>query len=136
MILRPLARLALAAAILASGAAGASADAWGDYANARLGEALRRSDAERQWRDLVARPYRHAERLASGPRSWDASQENPWANTFGTPPASRWRSTPAPPGFSGVVRLCTCYLPADARSWDGGPLTEADIARRCRAQCY
>jgi hypothetical protein len=117
--------------VVLSASVPAAADLWGDYANAWLGP----RNPER-WTDLVARPERPAIYPSSGPRSWDAHEQNPWANTFGTPSGSRWRATTAQPFSSGIVRMCSCYLPADARSWDGGPLTDADITRLCRAQCY
>lgn len=126
------------AAVLAflAGSAPAFADSYGDYANAMLGEHMRRDRSHADWRDLVARPSRYAGTRAPGPKSWTANDENPWANTYGTPQASNWRTTTLQPWSSGIVRMCSCYLPAEARSWDGGPLTEADITRLCRAQCY
>ena len=71
-----------------------------------------------------------------GPTSWRAQNENPWANAYGTPssPASKY-STVSRVTASTTYHVCTCYIPADARSWDGGPLTQADVARRCQAQC-
>ena len=128
---------AMAAAVaLAMASFPSRADYWGDYAGARLGETLRYSRSEIFWTEMVARPARNGEPPASGTRSWVAENENPWANTYGTPSSSRWRVTRAQPFSSGIVRMCSCYLPADARSWDGGPLTQADITRLCRAQCY
>jgi hypothetical protein len=133
--LRHLYATAAALALLAASAP-AAADLWGDYANAWLGERLRRDNPDRFWTDLVARPARAVEPASDGPRSWAAQDENPWANTYGTPAGNRKPAMTARPHWSGSVRMCSCYLPADARSWDGGPLTEADIARACRAQCY
>ncbi|MBL0140991.1 MAG: hypothetical protein IPP91_02730 [Betaproteobacteria bacterium] len=129
----PLARAAAAAFLVAS--APAAADYWGDYGNAWLREQLRRDNADRFWTDLVARPQRPAEYPSTGPRTWVARDENPWANTYGTPMSSAWRVTTTVPRWTGIVRLCSCYLPADARSWDGGPLTQADVVRLCNAQC-
>lgn len=106
-----------------------------DYANNWLGDRLRRDNPERAWSDLVARPARPAEYPSSGPRTWDARDENPWANTYGKPMSNRWRAPAVQPRSPSIVRICSCYLPADARSWDGGPLTVADITRLCRAQC-
>jgi hypothetical protein len=135
--MKTLSPLALAVAALAMASPPSSlADYWGDYANAQLGESLRASRSATFWTDLVARPSRNGEASSSGARSWVAENENPWANTYGTPSSSRWRVTRAQPYSSGIVRMCSCYLPADARSWDGGPLTQGDIARLCRAQCY
>lgn len=106
------------------------------YASALLGERLRYDRPNAYWTDMVSRPARRAEPAPRGPRSWDPQDQNPWANTYGTPSEGPWRSVPLSPGGRDVVRMCSCYLPADARSWDGGPLTDADIARLCRAQCY
>jgi len=131
--LQLLARVAAIAMAAASGPV--VADYWGDYGNAWLGDQPRRDEPERFWTDLVARPPR-TEYPSSSVRTWDAHNENPWANTYGTPSGSRWRATTVRPYYLGIVRMCSCYLPADARSWDGGPLTEADITRLCRAQCY
>lgn len=114
----------------------AFADYRSDYAEAWLGERLRHDRPERFWSDLIARPAKRAEPAAGGPRTWNPHDESPWANTYGTPMSRAWSDTVVRPRSSGVVRLCSCYLSADARSWDGGPLTDADIARLCRAQCY
>jgi len=129
-------RIAAAAAVLLAAGTPALAGGSRDYANAWLGEQLRREIRETFWRDLVARPSRHEQSPAPGPRSWQAHDQNPWANTYGTPENNRWRSTVLGSRSPGIVRMCSCYLSADARSWDGGPLTEADITRMCRAQCY
>jgi len=119
-----------------SGAGNAVADYYGDaYATARLGERLRYERSSRYWTDMLARPSWSVEPASRGPRSWDPSEQNPWANTYGTPTESRWQAAPRAYGRS-AMRMCSCYLPADARSWDGGPLTDADISRLCRAQCY
>jgi hypothetical protein len=135
--MKNLPHLAMAAAVAFAAASPPSqADYWGDYANAQLGDSLRASRSASFWTDLVARPSRNGEASSSGARTWVAENENPWANTYGTPSSSRWRVTRAQPYSSGIVRMCSCYLPADARSWDGGPLTQADITRLCRAQCY
>lgn len=132
MNVRPFALLFL----LTAASASASADYWGDYGNAWMGDQVRRDRPERFWTDLVARPAKPPQYPNGGPRSWDADEQNPWANTYGTPSANRWRATTVQPYYSEIVRMCSCYLPADARSWDGGPLTQADITRRCHAQCY
>ena len=126
----------VAAVALAMASFPSRADYWGDYANAQMGESYRYSLSGSFWTDMVARPARTGESSTSGARSWVAENENPWANTYGTPSASRWRVTRTRPYSSGIVRMCSCYLATDARSWDGGPLTEADITRLCRAQCY
>jgi hypothetical protein len=118
-----------------SGGGVANADRYGDYASAWLGDALRHERSTPYWTDMVSRPSWTADPAARGPRTWDPRDQNPWANTYGTPSESRGRSAP-PAGGRSVVRMCSCYLPSDARSWDGGPLTDADIARLCRAQCY
>ena len=135
--MKTLRSLATAAAVaLAMAGPAVQADYWGEYANAQLGESLRASRSASFWTDMLARPSRNGEASPSGARTWVAENENPWANTYGTPAPSRWRVTRAPPYYPGVVRMCSCYLPADARSWDGGPLTAADVTRLCRAQCY
>ncbi len=129
------ATFALLGALCGTGTA--CADYYGnDYSGARLGEQLRYDRPSSYWTDMVSRPPRYVEPASRGPRTWDARDQNPWANTYGTPSESRWRSVPLAPGGRDVVRMCSCYLPSDARSWDGGPLTDADIARLCRAQCY
>lgn len=133
-LLDPLAR-AFAAACLAASMS-AAADYRSDYIDAWLGERLRSERPERFWSDLVSRPARPVEREANGPRTWNPRDQNPWANTYGTPMSSGWSETIVRPRSSRAVRLCSCYLSADARSWDGGPLTDADIARLCRAQCF
>lgn len=135
--MKTLQTLTLATAVALAMASPAShADYWGDYANAHLGDSLRASRSASFWTDMVARPSRNGEASTSGARTWVAENENPWANTYGTPAQSRWRVTRTPRYYTGIVRVCSCYLPSEARSWDGGPLTEADIARLCRAQCY
>lgn len=135
--MRTLRSLATAAAVaLAMAGPAVQADYWGEYANAQLGESLRASRSASFWTDMVARPSRNGDASPSGARTWVAENENPWANTYGTPVQSRWRVTRTQPYYPGVVRMCSCYLPADARSWDGGPLTAADVTRLCRAQCY
>lgn len=114
------------------------------YAQERFAEQLRHERQLSEWRVVAAilSDFRTAFRRPgfepegpAGPVSWRASNENPWANAYGTPsssgPAATSRSLPGT-----GVKMCSCYLPADARSWDGGPLTPADIARRCRAQCF
>ncbi len=126
--------LALAACLAALCGGDAIADTYGDYASAWLGERLRHERSP-YWTDMVSRPSWTAEPASRGPRTWDPRDQNPWANTYGTPSEGRWRSAP-PAGGRSALRMCSCYLPADARSWDGGPLTDADIARLCRAQCY
>ena len=130
-------RFAPAAAIacLLAGAP-AVADYWGDYGNAWLGERLQRDRPDRFWTDMVARPAKRAQPASGGPRTWVPHDQNPWANTYGTPAGGVARFATRTPYSTGIVRLCACYLPADARSWDGGPLTEADVVRLCRAQCY
>jgi hypothetical protein len=131
---RSLATILCLGSLLGGGVA--LADHGEGYASAWLGERLRDDRPTRYWTDLVSRPARRAEPVPRGPRSWDPHDQNPWANTYGTPSESRWRSGFHSPGGGEVVRMCSCYLPGDARSWDGGPLTDADIARLCRAQCY
>lgn len=85
-----------------------------------------------QWRYTVDRVPARGDGAQS---SWNAANYSPWANAYGTP------STAMPSNVLhrrlGVVSFssCNCYLPSDAKSWDGGPLTEADIARRCAQQC-
>jgi hypothetical protein len=122
----------LAGAFCVTGALAGSPE---EYANAWLHERLWRERKERLWTDLVARPAPQASAAQPGPRTWNPSEQNPWANTYGTPTESRWQTAPRAYGHS-AMRMCSCYLPADARSWDGGPLTDADISRLCRAQCY
>jgi len=131
----PLATAACLGALLGAGSALADYD--GDaYGSAWLVERLRyERSSSRYWTDMVSRPSWALEPATRGPRSWDPSEQNPWANTYGTPSESRWQTTPRAYGRS-AMRMCSCYLPADARSWDGGPLTDADISRLCRAQCY
>ncbi len=124
----------LAAATLAAAAGWAQAGGnYSDYANAWLGEALR-GDPRGDWGDLVSRPAWPTLPKGEGPRTWRPLDQNPWANTFGTPSSARPAWRPARES-AGIVRLCACYLPDDLRSWDGGPLTAADVARLCRAQC-
>ena len=130
-----LAGAAFLGAILAAGSAGASGLS-GEYIDVWVGVRLRHERPGSLWTDLVARPDRSMAAAGQGPRTWDPSDQNPWANTFGTPTENRWPTTTISPWRSGAVRMCSCYLPTDARSWDGGPLTSADIARLCRAQCY
>lgn len=151
MVMRP-ARHALVFLAAALGLAAAAPSAaqydvegyrYGYYSGASLGEQLRRERELAEWRAVAAllsdfrtaykRPA--ADSSSPGPTSWRAQNENPWANAYGTPSSSGYASSVRTlPGSS--VRLCTCYLPADARSWDGGPLTQADIARRCQSQCF
>jgi hypothetical protein len=107
-----------------------------EYANAWLRERLWQERTERLWTDLVAKPAPRATPAPSGPRTWNPGEQNPWANTYGTPAEAPARATSLRPGVRYAIPVCTCYLPADARSWDGGPLTDADIARLCRAQCF
>lgn len=116
---------------------------YGYSSGATLGEQLRRERELAEWRAVAAllgefrTAYRRplAEPSPAGPTSWRAQNENPWANAYGTPSVSGYSSSARNlPGSS--LRLCTCYLPADARSWDGGPLTQADVARRCQSQCF
>ncbi len=127
---------AMAAAVLAwpaTVAAGVS----DDYMGALLGEQLRHELREASRSIAPARIPKRQESPATGPRSWNPGDQNPWANAYGTPAASYPPlSVRANAGLWRPVRLCACYLPVDARSWDGGPLTEADIGRLCRAQCY
>jgi hypothetical protein len=125
----------VAAALPAAGSAFAG-DYWSDYANAWLGDQLRRERPDRFWSDLVVRRPKSFDQPADGARTWVPRDENPWANAFGKPAESAWRVTTLPPPGREIMRVCSCYLPADARSWDGGPLTEADIARLCSAQCF
>lgn len=117
-------------------AAGAFAGSPEEYANAWLGERLRRDRPARMWSDLVARSATSSTPSAEGPRTWNPSEQNPWANAYGTPSEAPAQATSLRPRARYAIPVCTCYLPADARSWDGGPLTDADIARLCRAQCF
>jgi hypothetical protein len=141
--------IAFLAATLALGAAlpvAAQYDGYGysfGYSGANFAEQLRHERERAEWRAVVAllADFRTAYRRpaidthASGPTSWRAQNENPWANAYGTPSSSGYSaSTRALSGST--VKMCTCYLPSDARSWDGGPLSPADIARRCQAQCF
>jgi hypothetical protein len=132
-------RLLVTTAFLAAllGAGGAVADYYGEgYGSAWLGERLQRDTSSSYWTDMVSRRYWTVEPAPRGPRSWEPRDQNPWANTYGTPAENPWRGVTVGPSGRGAVRMCSCYLPTDARSWDGGPLTDADIARLCRAQCY
>lgn len=131
---KPFARLAFAACLAAG--LPAAADYRSDYADAWLGESLRRVRPESSWGDLVSRPAKPFERGPAGPKSWNPREENPWANTYGTPASRPWAGTTLRPRSPGAVRLCSCYLSSDLRSWDGGALTSADVARLCRAQCF
>ena len=142
--------LALLAAVIGMVAAlpcaaqyGRDAYAFG-YADSVFAEQLRRERQVSEWRAVSAilTEFRTAFRRQgleadgpAGPTSWRPHNENPWANAYGTPSSSGHVATTRALPSSGV-RMCSCYLPADARSWDGGPLTPADIARRCRAQCF
>ena len=86
--MRTLRSLATAAAVaLAMAGPAVQADYWGDYANAQLGESLRASRSASFWTDMVARPSRNGDASPSGARTWVAENENPWANTYGTPVA-------------------------------------------------
>lgn len=114
----------------------ASADFRDDYASAWLGERLRLDRPDPYWANGVANSAWRGWTPPAGPRTWHPRDENPWANTYGTPAPGAWTPLPRRPRQGGIVRLCACYLPDDARSWDGGPLTAADVARLCRAQCY
>ena len=116
------------------------------HSNGLFAEQLRRERERAEWR-LVASllsDYRTAFRRPSfdpapaGPTSWHAQNENPWANAYGTPSshASRHSTVSRVTATTTTTySVCTCYIPADARAWDGGPLTEIEIARRCRTQC-
>ena len=142
-----LAILAAAAGLVSSLPADAQYDSFGytyGHSQSLFTEQLRRERELSEWR-LVASlltDYRTAFKRPSfdpapvGPSSWRAQNENPWANAYGTPssPASKY-STVSRVTASTTYHVCTCYIPADARSWDGGPLTQADVARRCQAQC-
>jgi hypothetical protein len=114
-----------------------------EVGNSLFSEQLRREREVAEWRAVAAllgewrTAFRHRalEPAPAGPTSWRAQNENPWANAYGTPSSSGYgASVRTLPGTS--VKMCTCYLPSDARSWDGGPFTQADIARRCQAQCF
>jgi hypothetical protein len=114
------------------------------YADSLFAEQLRRERQLSEWRAVSAilaedrTAFRYpgpASDAPAGPTSWRAGNENPWANAYGTPSSSgQYAAVGTLP--RSAVKMCSCYLPADARSWDGGPLTPADIARRCRAQCF
>jgi hypothetical protein len=141
--------IALLAASLALGAALpvlAQYDSYGfryGYSASNLSEQLRYERELAEWRAVAAllSDFRTAYKRptydpgSTGPTSWRAQNENPWANAYGTPSSTghfaSTRTWPAP-----AVKVCSCYLPSDARSWDGGPLTQAEIARRCQAQCF
>lgn len=130
-IRRNLARCAcLAGGLCVTGALAGSPE---DYANAWLGERLWRDRPKGLWTDLASRPAYPAE---PGPQTWNPNEQNPWANTYGTPMEAPARATSQRPRARYAIPVCTCYLRSDARSWDGGPLTDADIARLCRAQCF
>jgi hypothetical protein len=128
---------ALAAAIAAVAWPGAAFPG-DDYASALLGERLR-GDLYSANRTLPAerKVPRKTEPGVSVPRSWSPADQNPWANAYGVPSESMSRrpSVVVEASVWRPVRLCACYLPVETRSWDGGPLTDADIARLCRAQC-
>ncbi len=134
-----LSTLAAAFLWLAAPAAAGARDYGSEYASALLGEALRGELREASRKVPRSQETRKLAGETGGPRSWNPAEMSPWANAYGTPSAGL-----APRVSLGVLgitdgwrpaRLCACYLPADARSWDGGPLTEADVARMCRAQC-
>lgn len=146
-----LAVVAATAGFAASLPAGAQYDSFGytyGHSNGLFAEQLRRERERAEWR-LVASllsDYRTAFRRPSfdpapaGPTSWHAQNENPWANAYGTPSSHASRHSTvsrvtATTTTTTTYNVCTCYIPADARAWDGGPLTETEIARRCRAQC-
>lgn len=143
-----IASLAAALALGATFPVAAQYDGYGyaygyGYSGTNFAEQLRYERERAEWRTVAAllADFRTAykrpseDTRAAGPTSWRAHNENPWANAYGTPSSSGYAaSTRSLPGSA--VKLCSCYLPADARSWDGGPLTQADIARRCQAQCF
>ena len=93
-------RLRIAAALLApgllAGATASPADYWADPASPWVAERLRIERRERQWADLVVLPSRNAW-SQGGPRTWNPQEQNPWANTFGTPAEGRARATPLRP---------------------------------------
>jgi hypothetical protein len=139
----------LGALLLAAASIPALGDRASDYANTWFAEQLRLESFRYGYRDgarEVARertsPWENAALLPQGgasnsPRSWDPNNESPWANAYGRPMSNAaWNVTTLRPKTTGPVRMCACFLPTDARSRDGGPLTEDDIARLCRAQCY
>lgn len=134
----------LAAAGFAATSACAQYDSFGyvyGYSTpSSVAEQLRREREMSEWRLVITSrlEFRTAFKRPSfepapvGPTTWRAQNENPWANAYGTPSTQGFAS-------SGVQRhqqgACACYIPSDAKSWDGGPLTQADIARRCAQQC-
>lgn len=138
------ARLALAAAGLAVALpVAAQYDSYGyvyGHSTPALAEQLRRDRELAEWRlVLTVRPeYRTAFKRPSyvpapvGPTTWRPQNENPWANAYGTPSTQGFASSSVQRHAHGA---CACYIPSDAKSWDGGPLTQADIARRCAQQC-
>jgi len=145
-----LAVLAAAAGFAASLPATAQYDSFGytyGHSYGLFTEQLRRERELAEWR-LVASllsEYRTAfsrpsyDPAPAGPTTWRAKNENPWANAYGTPSshASRHSTVSRVTAITTTTYdVCNCYIPSDARSWDGGPLTKADIARRCQAQCY
>jgi len=114
-----------------------------DWAGAAFSETIARQREDARVREALTASYsayetayKRAGRDSApvGPTSWRAESQSPWANAYGTPSATPF-ATASRPYPQSTVRLCTCYLPADARSWDGGPLSQADIVRRCTAQC-
>ena len=140
MSVERIAPLARVAALAALGVAGwvpsAAAGASDDYLSALLGEQLRTERYQASRTTETRWTTKRTEAPASGVRSWNPADQNPWANAYGTPSASYPpNSVRLEAGVWRPVRLCACYLPVETRSWDGGPLTAADVARLCKAQC-
>ncbi len=139
--------LAAAIGLAAAVPAAAQYDSYGytyGYSGYSLAEQLRRERELAEWRVVAAllSDFRTAykrpayEPAPPGPTSWRAQNENPWANAYGTPSSQAPKySTVSRVTANTSINVCTCYIPSDARSWDGGPLTQADIARRCESQC-
>ncbi len=103
-----------------------------------LAERLRQDGSYWAWRATVyeRRSAKRAEPATPGVKTWNPQDENPWANAYGKPMSvtgpTYSRNVPRQFGNAG---LCACYLPADTKSWDGGPLTAADVSRLCKVQC-
>lgn len=108
------------------------------YTESYLRERLRQDNTYWSWRSTIyeRRQSGRAEPATPGVKTWNAQDENPWANAYGKPMSVTGPTyTRAVPRQYGNASLCACYLPADAKSWDGGPLTAADVSRMCKVQC-
>ncbi len=139
--------LALASLATASFAASAQVEMFfypRDGALAAFTEAIQRQREDASVREALTRRYGDFQTAYKrgygapepvGPTSWRAESQSPWANAYGTPSSGVYGATTMRTYPTVTARYCACYIPADAKSWDGGPLTEADIARRCKQQC-